>query len=89
MVGGALFGILCDLVRIECVGCVCFIVACVVGRLLHMDRRDMVVAQSRAVVDVRLRWCLKVVLFLLAVSSADGGCLPPSAIENPMGLGSW
>ena len=85
MVGGTLFGRLCDLLHIGCVGGV----ACVVGRLQNMDKRDMVVAQSRAVVDIRLRWCLGMGLVMLAVSSADGGCLPPSAIENPKGAGPW
>ena len=85
MVGGTLFGRLCDLLHIGCVDVDG--VACVVGRLQNVDRRNMVMAESKAVVDVGLRWCLGMGLVVLAVSSADGGRLPPSAIENPKGAG--
>ena len=42
MVGGTLFGRLCDLLHIGCVDVDG--VACVVGRLQNVDRRNMVMA---------------------------------------------
>ena len=74
MIDGALLERLYDLVNGA---------AYVVDRFLNMDRKDMVVVQNMAAVDARLRWRLELVLVVVAVSFAGGGCLSPSAIENP------